>query len=145
MAVAEAHLAATFNRPGHAMSITTRTSSARDGDLMEGVSHEACSFAGHLKLGKLIGLYDDNHITIDGKTELTFTDDTAKRFESYGWHVQRVADVNDLEAIDAAVTAARTRDGPAVAHRRAHAHRVRQPQQAGHAGARTARRSAKTK
>src|SRR5207249_861969 len=76
-------------------------------DLMEGVSHEACSLAGHLKLGRLIGIYDDNRITIDGKTDLTFSDDTAKRFESYGWHVERVADGNDLGALDAALAAAR--------------------------------------
>jgi len=107
MALAEAHLAATFNRPGHAAIDHYTYFLCSDGDLMEGVSHEACSFAGHLKLGKLIGIYDDNHITIDGKTEITFSDDTAKRFESYGWHVQRVADGNDLTAIDAALTAAR--------------------------------------
>jgi len=71
------------------------------------VSHEACSLAGHLKLGSLIGIYDDNRITIDGKTDLTFSDDTAKRFESYGWHVERVADGNDLGALDAALAAAR--------------------------------------
>src|SRR5207244_820467 len=66
-----------------------------------------CSLAGHLKLGKLIGMYDDNRITIDGATDLTFSDDTAKRFEAYGWHVARVADGNDLSALDAALTAAR--------------------------------------
>jgi len=70
---------------------------------MEGISHEAASFAGHFKLGKLIGFYDDNHITIDGKTELTYTDDAGLRFEAYGWHVQHVSDVNDLEAVDAAI------------------------------------------
>jgi transketolase len=111
MALAEAHLAATFNRPGHAVIDHYTYFVCSDGDLMEGVSHEACSFAGHLKLGKLIGIYDDNHITIDGKTELTFSDDTAKRFEGYGWHVQRVADGNDLAAIDAAIAAARRETG----------------------------------
>ncbi len=109
MALAEAHLAAQFNRPtpGHAIIDHHTYFLASDGDLMEGVSHEACSLAGHLRLGKLIGLYDDNHITIDGKTDLTFSDDTAKRFESYRWHVERVPDGNDLGALDAALAAAR--------------------------------------
>ena len=80
---------------------------AGDGDLMEGVSSEAASLAGHLALGKLIVLYDDNHIRIDGPTDLAFTEDVPARFEAYGWHVQRVADGNDLEAIDAAITAAK--------------------------------------
>ncbi|MEX2157086.1 MAG: transketolase, partial [Gemmatimonadales bacterium] len=94
---------------------------ASDGDLMEGISHEACSLAGHLKLGKLIGFYDDNHITIDGATDLAFSDDTAKRFEAYGWHVQRVADGNDLQAIDAAIAAAkRVRDRPSLIIVRTH-------------------------
>jgi len=121
LALAEAHLAATFNRPGHAIVDHYTYFLCSDGDLMEGVSHEACSFAGHLKLGKLIGVYDDNHITIDGKTELTFSDDTAKRFESYGWHVQRVADGNDLAAIDAALAAARrVADRPSLIILRTH-------------------------
>jgi len=107
MALAEAHLAATFNRPGHNIVDHCTYFLCSDGDLMEGVSHEAASFAGHLKLGKLIGIYDDNRITIDGKTDLTFSDDTGKRFESYGWHVVHVADGNDLDAIDAAITSAR--------------------------------------
>ncbi len=121
MALAEAHLAATFNRPGHAAVDHYTYFLCSDGDLMEGVSHEACSFAGHLKLGKLIGMYDDNHITIDGKTEITFSDDTAKRFESYGWHVQRVADGNDIAAIDAALVAARrVTDKPSLIILRTH-------------------------
>jgi transketolase len=107
MALAEAHLAALFNRPGHPIVDHCTYFLASDGDLMEGVSHEACSLAGHLQLGKLIGIYDDNRITIDGKTDLTFSDDTARRFESYGWHVERVADGNDLGALDAALAAAR--------------------------------------
>jgi transketolase len=100
MAIAESRLAALFNRPGHEIVDHYTYFLASDGDLMEGISHEACSLAGHLKLGKLIGFYDDNHITIDGDTALTFSDDTAKRFEAYGWHVQRVADGNDLAALD---------------------------------------------
>jgi len=107
MALAEAHLATLFNRPGHAIVDHCTYFVASDGDMMEGVSHEACSLAGHLKLGKLIGIYDDNRITIDGKTDLTFSDDTARRFESYGWHIERVADGNDLGALDAALAAAR--------------------------------------
>jgi transketolase len=108
MAVAEAHLAATFNRAGHAIVDHFTYFICSDGDLMEGVSHEASSFAGHFKLGKLIGFYDDNRITIDGSTELTFTDDTAKRFEAYGWQVLHIADVNDLDAIDAVVAEAKS-------------------------------------
>src|SRR5881398_1702052 len=88
---------------------------------MEGVSHEAGSLAGHLKLGRLIGIYDDNRITIDGKTDLTFSDDTAKRLESYGWHVERVADGNDLGALDAALAAARrVTDRPSLVIVRTH-------------------------
>src|SRR5499427_4877033 len=107
MAVAEAHLAAAFNKPGHEIVDHYTYFICSDGDLMEGVSHEAASFAGHFKLGKLIGFYDDNHITIDGKTDLTFTDDTAKRFEGYGWQVLHIADVNDLEAIEGAIAEAK--------------------------------------
>src|SRR5688500_15310824 len=103
MAVAEAHLAAVFNREGHRILDHHTYFVASDGDIMEGISHEAASFAGHFKLAKLIGFYDDNRITIDGSTELTYSDDAAMRFESYGWHVQRVQDVNDLEALDAAI------------------------------------------
>jgi transketolase len=106
MAVAEAHMSAVFNRDQkiidhHVYFI------ASDGDMMEGVSHEAASFAGHTKLGKLIGFYDDNHITIEGDTALTFSDDTGARFEAYGWHVQHVADVNDLAALNRAIDAAK--------------------------------------
>ncbi len=107
MAVAEAHMAATFNREGHGIVDHHTFFICSDGDLMEGVSHEACSFAGHFQLGKLIGFYDDNHITIDGSTDLTFTDDTSKRFEAYGWQVLHLADVNDLAAIDAVVAEAK--------------------------------------
>jgi transketolase len=106
MAVAEAHMGAVFNREQkiidhHVYFI------ASDGDIMEGVSHESASFAGHAKLGKLIGFYDDNHITIEGDTALTFSDDTGARFEAYGWHVQHVADVNDLTALNRAIDAAK--------------------------------------
>jgi transketolase len=107
MAAAEAHLAAVFNREGHSIIDHHTWFICGDGDLMEGISHEAASFAGHFGLGKLIGFYDDNRITIDGSTDLTFSDDSARRFEAYGWHVQRVDDVNDLEALDAAIATAR--------------------------------------
>jgi transketolase len=107
MAAAERHLASLFNREGGAIVDHHTYFICSDGDLMEGVSHEVASFAGHFKLGKLIGFYDDNHITIDGDTELTYSDDAAMRFESYGWHVQRVADVNDLEALDRAIERAK--------------------------------------
>ncbi|HEX6316513.1 MAG TPA: transketolase [Gemmatimonadaceae bacterium] len=111
MATAEAHLAAVFNRDGHPIIDHHTWFICSDGDLMEGVSHEAASFAGHFGLGKLIGFYDDNRITIDGATDLAFSDDTALRFEGYGWHVQRVEDVNDLDALDAAIAAARAETG----------------------------------
>jgi transketolase len=114
-AVAEAHLAATFNRDGHAVMDHRTYFICSDGDLMEGISHEAASFAGHFKLGKLIGFYDDNKITIDGSTELTYSDDAAMRFEAYGWHVQHVADVNDLALLDEAIeTAKRVTDRPSL-------------------------------
>jgi transketolase len=121
MALAEAHLAQLFNRPGHPIAEHYTYFVCSDGDLMEGVSHEAASIAGHLKLGRLIGIYDDNHITIDGKTDLSFSEDVAKRFESYGWHVQRVADGNDLGALDTALTSARrTTDRPSLIIVRTH-------------------------
>ena len=106
MAIAEAHLAARFNRPGHEIVNHRTYAIASDGDLMEGISHEAASLAGHLGLGKLVYCYDDNHITIEGATDLAFSEDVAQRFAGYGWHVQRVADVNDLAALDAALAAA---------------------------------------
>jgi transketolase len=107
MAIAEAHLAARFNRPGHEIVNHWTYAIASDGDLMEGISHEAASLAGHLKLGKLIYLYDDNHITIEGSTALAFSEDVAQRFLGYGWQVQRVADGNDIAALDKAIVAAR--------------------------------------
>jgi len=121
MAIAEAQLAALFNRLDHTIVDHYTYFLASDGDLMEGISHEACSLAGHLRLGKLIGFYDDNRITIDGSTDLAFSDDTAKRFEAYGWHVQRVADGNDSDAIDAAIRAARAaQDRPSLIIVRTH-------------------------
>ncbi len=107
MAIAREHLAARFNRPGYEIFDHRIYFLASDGDMMEGISHEAASLAGHLRLGSLIGFYDDNKITIDGSTALTFSDDTAQRFQAYGWHVERVEDANDLEALDRAIAAAK--------------------------------------
>jgi len=114
MAIAEAHLAAEFNTPEHKIIDHYTYAIVTDGDLMEGVAAEAASLAGHLKLGKLIYLYDDNHISIDGATDLSFTEDRAKRFEAYGWHVQIVANGNDVEAIDAAIQAAKADERPSI-------------------------------
>ncbi len=102
MAIAEAHLAAQFNRPGHAIVDHRVYAICSDGDLMEGLSHEAASLAGHLKLGKLIYFYDDNRITIEGSTDLAFSENVARRFEGYGWQVQTVEDGNDLAALERA-------------------------------------------
>ncbi len=107
LALAERTLAATFNKPGHAVIDHYTWFIAGDGCLMEGISHEASSFAGHQKLGKLIGFFDDNSITIDGRTSLSCSDDVAKRFDAYGWQVLHIADVNDLTAIDRAVAEAK--------------------------------------
>jgi transketolase len=121
MALARARLAAEFDRPGHEILRHTIYVLASDGDMMEGVSHEAASLAGHLQLGNLIAFYDDNHITIDGPTSLAFSDDTAKRFTAYGWHVQRVADGNDLAAVNRAIRRAqRVTDRPALVILRTH-------------------------
>ncbi len=107
MALAEKLLAAEFNRPGHAIVDHHTYVTVGDGCLMEGVSHEACSLAGTLKLGKLIALYDDNGISIDGPTHGWFTDATPQRFAAYGWHVVANVDGHDVAAVDAALRAAR--------------------------------------
>jgi transketolase len=107
MALAETHLAAEFNREGHAIVDHHTYFIAGDGCMMEGISHEAAGFAGHYRLGKLIGFYDDNRISIDGPTSLAFTDDTASRFAAYGWQVLHIADVNDLDAIARAIEEAK--------------------------------------
>jgi len=121
MAIAEKFLASYFNRPGCDIVDHYTYVIAGDGDLMEGVSHEAASLAGHLKLGKLICLYDDNHISIEGPTEITFTEDRARRFEAYEWHVQRVSDGNDTEAIAAAIqTAQAEKEKPSIIMVRTH-------------------------
>jgi transketolase len=107
LAIAEAHLAGRYDRPGHDIIDHHTYVIASDGDLMEGVASEACSLAGHLALGKLIVLYDQNHISLSGSTSLCFTEDVGARFAAYGWHVQHVADGNDLGSIDTAIAAAR--------------------------------------
>jgi transketolase len=106
LAMAEDYLAAHYNRPGHDIVDHYTYAIVSDGDLMEGVSAEAASLAGHLKLGKLIYLYDDNRISLSASTNLTFTEDRAKRFEAYGWHTVRVEDGNDPGAIESAIRAA---------------------------------------
>jgi transketolase len=106
MAIAERLLTEHFNRPGHPIVDHRTWGFVSDGDLMEGVASEAASLAGHLRLGKLNLLYDDNHITIDGETALSFSEDVPRRFEAYGWHVVRVSDGNDLDGIRLALGAA---------------------------------------
>lgn len=107
MAMAEAHLAARYNRPGFAIVDHHTYGIVGDGDLMEGVASEAASLAGHLQLGKLIYLYDDNRVTLSAGTAITFSEDRARRFEAYGWHTQTVEDGNDLAAIERALAGAR--------------------------------------
>ncbi len=114
MAIGAEYLAATFNRPGHELFDYHIYAIVSDGDLMEGVASEAASMAGHLKLGRLIYLYDDNQISIDGSTRLAFTEDRAGRFEAYHWHVQTVEDGNDLEGIEAAIMAAQADPRPSI-------------------------------
>jgi transketolase len=111
MAIAERHLAATYNRPDFNVVDHHTYVLCGDGDLMEGMSHEAASLAGTLGLGKLIVLYDDNLISLDGPTKWSFTEDVYKRFEAYHWHVQRVMDGNDLDGIEAAISAAKAETG----------------------------------
>lgn len=111
MAIAERHLAARYNKDSNKIVDHFTYGIVSDGDLMEGISHEAASLAGHLKLGKIIYLYDDNHISIEGKTDIAYTENRLQRFEAYGWHVQQVDDGNDLAAIEDAIKAARNETG----------------------------------
>lgn len=113
-AIAEAHLAAEFNKKGHSIVDHYTYAIVTDGDLMEGVASEAASLAGHLKLGKLIYLYDDNRISIEGSTDIAFTEDRGKRFEAYGWHVLRIKDGNNVEEIDTAINAAKKDPRPSL-------------------------------
>ncbi len=121
MAMAERYLAAHFNTPSHTLVNHHTYAIVSDGDLMEGISSEAASLAGHQGLGKLIYLYDDNHISIDGSTDLAFTEDVDQRFEAFGWHVQAVDDGNDLPAIDRAIQNAQAEtDRPSLIRVRTH-------------------------
>lgn len=119
-AIAEAHLGAIFNQPGFPVIDHFTYGIVTDGDLMEGVTAEAASLAGHLQLGKLIYLYDDNRISIEGSTEITFTEDRAKRFEAYNWQVLQVADGNDLTAVARAIEEAKTDHRPSLIICRTH-------------------------
>jgi transketolase len=119
MALAEAHLAARYNRPNHTLIDHNTYVIASDGDLMEGVSHEASALAGHLKLHKLTVLYDDNSITIDGTTALSMSEEVLKRYDAYGWHTQRI-DGHDMEAVSAALAAAQAADKPSIIACRTH-------------------------
>ncbi len=130
MAMAEAFLAARYNRPGFPIVDHYTYGIVSDGDLMEGVSHEAASLAGHLKLGKLIYLYDDNHISIEGSTDIAFTEDRLKRFEAYEWQVQQVEDGNDLEAIASGHPSGPGGNRTPLLDRRPHHDRLGEPQQA---------------
>ncbi len=114
MAIAATHLGAIFNRPGYELVNPRIFGIVTDGDLMEGVSSEAASLAGHLQLGRLIYIYDNNHISIDGSTDLAFTEDRAARFSAYGWHVQAIEDGNDVEAVDNAIQTATTDPRPSI-------------------------------
>jgi transketolase len=120
MAIAEAQLAARYNRPGFPVIDHATYAIVSDGDLMEGVASEAASLAGHLRLGKLTCLYDDNYVTLAAGTDITFSEDRARRFEAYGWHTLSVPDGNDLAAIEAALRAARAEARPSLILVRTH-------------------------
>ena len=120
MAIAERRLAAEFNRDGHPVIDHWTYVIASDGDLQEGIASEAASLAGHLRLSKLVVLYDDNGIQLDGPTAMAWSEDVPKRFEAYGWHAQRVTDGNDIEAIATAIEVARADDRPSLIAVRTH-------------------------
>jgi transketolase len=120
MAIAERHLAATYNRPDHEIIDHFTYAIVTDGDLMEGVASEAASLAGHLKLGKLIYLYDDNRISIEGSTDAAFTEDRGMRFQAYGWQVLHIEDGNDVEAVDKAIQEAKIDPRPSLIICRTH-------------------------
>ncbi|HWD08806.1 MAG TPA: transketolase [Actinomycetota bacterium] len=120
MAIAEKILSERFNKPGHALVDHYTYAICSDGDMMEGISHEAASLAGHLRLGKLIYLYDANQITIDGSTDLAFTENVGRQFEGYEWHVAHVADGNDLGALTEAISAAQSDPRPSLIILRTH-------------------------
>ncbi len=115
MAMAERFLAGRYNRPGHTIVDHRTYALVGDGDMMEGITHEAAALAGHLKLGKLVWLYDDNKISLDGPTSLHFSEDVGKRFEAYGWHVQKIdRGDTDIDGIDGAIAAAKADPRPSL-------------------------------
>ncbi|HEX5149101.1 MAG TPA: transketolase [Candidatus Limnocylindrales bacterium] len=120
MAIAERRLAAEYNRPDHTIVDHWTYAIASDGDLQEGIASEAASVAGHLRLQKLVVLYDDNHVQLDGPTSMAWSEDVLERFEAYGWHAQRVDDGNDLAAIEAAIETARADERPSLIAVRTH-------------------------
>ena len=120
MAIAERRLAAEFNRPGHDVVDHWTYTLCSDGDLQEGIASEAASLAGHLRLAKLVALYDDNHIQLDGPTAMAWSEDVVGRFQAYGWHAARVEDGNDIEEIAAAIEDARADDRPSLIAVRTH-------------------------
>ena len=124
MAMAQRWLAAKFHKDSYMPFDYRIYAFCGDGDLMEGVSNEAASVAGHLGLSNLIWFYDNNHITIEGSTSLAFTDDVATRFRGWHWNVLNISDVNDLELVDVAIRAAQTRSGAPDAGHRRHPHRL---------------------
>ena len=132
MAIAEAYLASRYNRPGFKIIDHYTYAIVGDGDLMEGVTSEAASLAGHLGLGKLIYLYDDNRISLASSTDITFTENRKKRFEAYGWHTQTVKDGNDTGAMKAAIRAAKKRKRPAIHTAHKNAYRIRRTKKTGH-------------
>ena len=120
MAIAERRLAAEFNQPDGSIVDHWTYVIASDGDLQEGIASEAASLAGHLQLGKLVVLYDDNHIQLDGPTAMAFSENVLERFDAYGWDTRRVEDGNDVDAIEAAIEAARADDRPSLIAVRTH-------------------------
>ena len=142
MAIAQKWLAHRYNRPEFEIFDYHIYAVCGDGCMMEGVASEAASLAGHLGLDNLCWVYDNNHITIEGSTELTFTEDVATRFLAYGWNILRVGDANDIEHIEHALGVFRQDAGSAHVHHPGQPHRLRFTSQAGHAGGawRTARR-----
>jgi transketolase len=120
MAIAERRLAAEFNRPGHDIIDHWTYTLCSDGDLQEGIASEAASLAGHLRLRKLVALYDDNHIQLDGPTSMAWSEDVVARFQAYGWHAAHVADGNDIEEIARAIEVAREDDRPSLIAIRTH-------------------------
>ena len=120
MAIAERRLANEFNRPGHQIVDHRTYAIASDGDLQEGIASEAASLAGHLRLGRLIVLYDDNHIQLDGPTDMAWSEDVLRRFDAYGWATSRVDDGNDTAAIEGAIAAAQADDRPSLIAVRTH-------------------------